>query len=128
MPSPVQSIVMLTRPLQTGSTVLSGQWDTTGLRAFSSSPSNAWQQFFGRFAFLRQQETDLPPAELCTVARCVAIKKNGYARFEKRIIDWFLLIPENTQLCLAAEAIRPCGRFGRLPGVNKYRLRLGFSK
>ncbi|GFT66181.1 cytochrome P450 4C1 [Trichonephila clavipes] len=28
MPSPVQSIVMLTTPLQTGSTVLSGQWDT----------------------------------------------------------------------------------------------------
>ncbi|GFW75170.1 hypothetical protein TNCV_448751 [Trichonephila clavipes] len=30
-------------------------------------PSNVWQQFFGRSAFLRQQETDLPPAELwCT--------------------------------------------------------------
>ncbi|GFX33889.1 hypothetical protein TNCV_3962981 [Trichonephila clavipes] len=28
-------------------------------------PSNVWQQFFGRSAFLRQQETDLPPAELC---------------------------------------------------------------
>ncbi|GFW10812.1 hypothetical protein TNCV_4919311 [Trichonephila clavipes] len=28
MPSPVQSIVMLTTPLQTGSMVLSGQWDT----------------------------------------------------------------------------------------------------
>ncbi|GFV33456.1 hypothetical protein TNCV_3662711 [Trichonephila clavipes] len=27
-------------------------------------PSNVWQQFFGRSAFLRQQETDLPPAEL----------------------------------------------------------------
>ncbi|GFS95804.1 uncharacterized protein TNCV_2258861 [Trichonephila clavipes] len=27
-------------------------------------PSNVWQQFFERFAFLRQQETDLPPAEL----------------------------------------------------------------
>ncbi|GFW86984.1 hypothetical protein TNCV_1384001 [Trichonephila clavipes] len=27
-------------------------------------PSNIWQQFFGRSAFLRQQETDLPPAEL----------------------------------------------------------------
>ncbi|GFV40933.1 hypothetical protein TNCV_2665241 [Trichonephila clavipes] len=25
--------------------------------------SNVWQQFFGRSAFLRQQETDLPPAE-----------------------------------------------------------------
>ncbi|GFV72363.1 transposable element Tcb1 transposase [Trichonephila clavipes] len=30
-------------------------------------PSNVWQQFFGRSAFLRQQETDLPPSELwCT--------------------------------------------------------------
>ncbi|GFV03587.1 hypothetical protein TNCV_3185101 [Trichonephila clavipes] len=39
MPSPVQSIVMLTTPLQTGSTVLSGQWDThTGLRAYSPPP------------------------------------------------------------------------------------------
>ncbi|GFV94308.1 hypothetical protein TNCV_2267621 [Trichonephila clavipes] len=27
-------------------------------------PSNVWEQFFGRSAFLRQQETDLPPAEL----------------------------------------------------------------
>ncbi|GFV21356.1 transposable element Tcb1 transposase [Trichonephila clavipes] len=27
-------------------------------------PSNVWQQFFGRSAFLSQQETDLPPAEL----------------------------------------------------------------
>ncbi|GFS74430.1 hypothetical protein TNCV_784691 [Trichonephila clavipes] len=27
-------------------------------------PSNVWQQFFGRSAFLRHQETDLPPAEL----------------------------------------------------------------
>ncbi|GFU93354.1 hypothetical protein TNCV_1860841 [Trichonephila clavipes] len=28
-------------------------------------PSNVWAQFFGRSAFLRQQETDLSPAELC---------------------------------------------------------------
>ncbi|GFV97634.1 hypothetical protein TNCV_2041421 [Trichonephila clavipes] len=27
-------------------------------------PSNVWQQCFGRSAFLRQQKTDLPPAEL----------------------------------------------------------------
>ncbi|GFU67351.1 hypothetical protein TNCV_1746411 [Trichonephila clavipes] len=65
MPSPVQSIVMLTTPLQTGSTVLSGQWDTHNRSAcVVVLPSNVWQQFFGRFAFLRQQETDLPPAEL----------------------------------------------------------------
>ncbi|GFU45930.1 hypothetical protein TNCV_5102321 [Trichonephila clavipes] len=41
-------------------------------------PSNVWQQFFGRSAFLRQQETDLPPAELwcaCTfllIGRCMS--------------------------------------------------------
>ncbi|GFV33094.1 hypothetical protein TNCV_4149051 [Trichonephila clavipes] len=56
---------MLTTPLQTGSTVLSGQWDTHNRSAcYSPPPSNVWQQFFGRSAFLRQQETDLPPAEL----------------------------------------------------------------
>ncbi|GFV18306.1 hypothetical protein TNCV_4469581 [Trichonephila clavipes] len=33
-------------------------------------PSNVWQQFFGRSAFLRQQETDLPPAELCWQRCC----------------------------------------------------------
>ncbi|GFX82765.1 hypothetical protein TNCV_385581 [Trichonephila clavipes] len=27
-------------------------------------PSKVWQQFFGRSAFLKQQETDLPPSEL----------------------------------------------------------------
>ncbi|GFW94241.1 hypothetical protein TNCV_1979811 [Trichonephila clavipes] len=37
---------------------------TTGLRAYSPPPSNVWQQFFRRSAFLRQQETDFPPADL----------------------------------------------------------------
>ncbi|GFT13218.1 hypothetical protein TNCV_4076761 [Trichonephila clavipes] len=62
MPSPVQStnFVMLTTPLQTGSTVLSGRWDTHNKLLL---PSNVWQQFFGK-SFLRQQENDLPPAEL----------------------------------------------------------------
>ncbi|GFT68938.1 hypothetical protein TNCV_1804671 [Trichonephila clavipes] len=57
---------MLTTPLQTGSTVLSGQWDTHNRSkcVIVLLPSNVWQQFFGRSAFLRQQETDLPPAEL----------------------------------------------------------------
>ncbi|GFV22484.1 hypothetical protein TNCV_2059941 [Trichonephila clavipes] len=45
-------IVMLTTPLQTGSTVLSGQWDCIVLL-----PSNVWQQFFGRSA-PEQQEAD----------------------------------------------------------------------
>ncbi|GFX79215.1 hypothetical protein TNCV_4747991 [Trichonephila clavipes] len=73
MPSPVQSIVMLTTPLQTGSTVLSGQWDTRNKVCVRIVllPSNVWQQFFGRSAFLRQQETDLPPAELwCASSFC----------------------------------------------------------
>ncbi|GFU90438.1 hypothetical protein TNCV_3948681 [Trichonephila clavipes] len=56
---------MLTTPLQTGSTVLSGQWDTQQVCVrIVLLPSNVWQQFFGRSAFLRQQEIDLPPAEL----------------------------------------------------------------
>ncbi|GFW51465.1 hypothetical protein TNCV_4211431 [Trichonephila clavipes] len=56
---------MLTTPLQTGSTVLSGQWDKQQVCVrIVLLPSNVWQQFFGRSAFLRQQETDLPPAEL----------------------------------------------------------------
>ncbi|GFT32492.1 hypothetical protein TNCV_4484811 [Trichonephila clavipes] len=36
-------------------------------------PSNVWQQFFGRSAFLRQQETDLPPAELCCACSSLLI-------------------------------------------------------
>ncbi|GFU84450.1 hypothetical protein TNCV_4557831 [Trichonephila clavipes] len=52
MPSPIQSIVMLTSPLQTGSTVLSGQWDTQQVCVrIVLLPSNVWQQFFGRSAF-----------------------------------------------------------------------------
>ncbi|GFU31128.1 uncharacterized protein TNCV_2193201 [Trichonephila clavipes] len=38
-------------------------------------PSNVWQQFFGRSSFLRQQETDLSPAELCDEAH---FWLNGY--------------------------------------------------
>ncbi|GFV68494.1 hypothetical protein TNCV_3129501 [Trichonephila clavipes] len=65
MPSPLSPIVMLTTPLQTGSTVLSGQWDTQQVCVrIVLLPLNVWQQFFGRSAFLRQHETDLPPAEL----------------------------------------------------------------
>ncbi|GFU48295.1 uncharacterized protein TNCV_2318721 [Trichonephila clavipes] len=44
MPSPVQSNVMLTTPLQTGSTVLSGQWDTHNRSACNRSTCslNQW--------------------------------------------------------------------------------------
>ncbi|GFX94592.1 hypothetical protein TNCV_3088211 [Trichonephila clavipes] len=65
MPSPVESDCdAFTTPLQTGSTVLSGQ---TGHAQqvcvrIVLLPSNVWQQFFGRSAFLSEQETDLPPA------------------------------------------------------------------
>ncbi|GFV29324.1 hypothetical protein TNCV_1679051 [Trichonephila clavipes] len=66
MPNPVQS------NCDAHDTTANGQYGavwsmghTTGLCAYSPPlPSNVWQQFFGRSAFLRQQETDLPPAEL----------------------------------------------------------------
>ncbi|GFV90579.1 hypothetical protein TNCV_2222951 [Trichonephila clavipes] len=47
-----------------------------------------------------------------------AISINGFSGFEKFIIDWSLLIPENTQHRVADEAIRPCGRLRRLSEVN----------
>ncbi|GFU34973.1 hypothetical protein TNCV_2992591 [Trichonephila clavipes] len=41
-------------------------------------PSNVWQQFFGRSAFLRQQETDLSPAELFLFAdRTICLSSAG---------------------------------------------------
>ncbi|GFU90449.1 hypothetical protein TNCV_1796801 [Trichonephila clavipes] len=46
-------------------------------------PSNVWQQFFGRFAFLRQQETDLPPAELWCACSFLLI---GQYIFCRRVI------------------------------------------
>ncbi|GFV82600.1 hypothetical protein TNCV_1618291 [Trichonephila clavipes] len=66
MPSPVQSNCDAHDTIANGqSTVLSGQWDTQQVCVrIALLPSNVWQQFFGRSAFLRQQETDLPPAEL----------------------------------------------------------------
>ncbi|GFX60523.1 hypothetical protein TNCV_1182421 [Trichonephila clavipes] len=45
-----------------------------------------------------------------------AININSFAEFEKLIIDWSLLIPENTQHCIVAKSIQPCGRFGWLSG------------
>ncbi|GFU85211.1 hypothetical protein TNCV_3537361 [Trichonephila clavipes] len=64
--SPVQSIVMLTTPFangQYGAVWSMGHTHQVCVRIVLL-PSNVWQQFFGRSAFLRQQETDLPPAEL----------------------------------------------------------------
>ncbi|GFX79054.1 hypothetical protein TNCV_3913411 [Trichonephila clavipes] len=68
MPVLFSPIVMLTTPLQTGSTVLSGQWDTQQVCVrIVLPPLKRLATVFGRSAFLRQQETDLPPAELWCV-------------------------------------------------------------
>ncbi|GFW11447.1 hypothetical protein TNCV_3809661 [Trichonephila clavipes] len=66
MPSPVQSIC------DAHDTIANGQYGAVWSMGHTQQvcvrivllPSNVWQQFFGRSAFLRQQETDLPPAEL----------------------------------------------------------------
>ncbi|GFT96727.1 hypothetical protein TNCV_1159241 [Trichonephila clavipes] len=67
MPSPVQS------NCDAHDTIANGQYGAVWSMGHTQQvcvrivllPSNDWQQFFGRSAFLRQQETDLPPAELC---------------------------------------------------------------
>ncbi|GFX62944.1 transposable element Tcb2 transposase [Trichonephila clavipes] len=67
MPSPVQS------NCDTHDTITNGQYGAVWSMGHTQQvcvrivllPSNFWQQFFGRSAFLRQHETDLPPAELC---------------------------------------------------------------
>ncbi|GFS70007.1 hypothetical protein TNCV_747881 [Trichonephila clavipes] len=48
--------------------------------------SNVWQQFFGRSAFLRQQETDLPPAELWLVVK-IMNSWPAYHEFERSTIE-----------------------------------------
>ncbi|GFT59291.1 hypothetical protein TNCV_3892241 [Trichonephila clavipes] len=66
MPSPVQS------NCDAHDTIANGQYGAVWSMGHTQQvcvrivllPSNVWQQFFGRSAFLRQQETDLPPAEL----------------------------------------------------------------
>ncbi|GFX96427.1 hypothetical protein TNCV_2055441 [Trichonephila clavipes] len=69
MPSPVQS------NCDAHDTIANGQYGAVWSMGYTQQvcvrivllPSNVWQQFFVRSAFLRQQETDLPPAELCAV-------------------------------------------------------------
>ncbi|GFT10672.1 hypothetical protein TNCV_1943821 [Trichonephila clavipes] len=66
MPSPVQSNCDAQDTItngQYGAVWSMGQKQKVCVRIVLL-PSNVWQQFFGRSAFLRQQETDLPPAEL----------------------------------------------------------------
>ncbi|GFU53838.1 hypothetical protein TNCV_4254471 [Trichonephila clavipes] len=66
MPSPVQS------NCDAHETIANGQYGAVWSMGHTQQvcvrivllPSNIWQQFFGRSAFLRQQETDFPPAEL----------------------------------------------------------------
>ncbi|GFW39315.1 hypothetical protein TNCV_1833001 [Trichonephila clavipes] len=69
MPSPVQSNCDAHDTIAKVRCCLVNGTHTTGLRAYNP-PSNVWQQFFGRSAFLRQQETDLPPAELWCACFC----------------------------------------------------------
>ncbi|GFU68109.1 hypothetical protein TNCV_4028951 [Trichonephila clavipes] len=72
MPSPVQS------NCDAHDTIANGQYGavvngthTTGLRVHSPPPLERMATVFGRSAFLRQQETDLPPAELwCACSFC----------------------------------------------------------
>ncbi|GFT55970.1 hypothetical protein TNCV_3061001 [Trichonephila clavipes] len=66
MPSPVQS------NCDAHDTIANGQYGAVWSMGHTQQvcvrivllPSNVWQQFFVRSAFLRQKETDLPPAEL----------------------------------------------------------------
>ncbi|GFX20167.1 hypothetical protein TNCV_1437271 [Trichonephila clavipes] len=66
MPSPVQS------NCDAHDTIANGQYGAVWSMGHTQQvcvrivllPSNVWQQFFGRSALMRQQETDLPPAEL----------------------------------------------------------------
>ncbi|GFS74296.1 hypothetical protein TNCV_3279881 [Trichonephila clavipes] len=68
MPSPVQS------NCDAHDTIANGQYGAVWSMGHTQQicvrivllPSNVWQQFFRRCAILRQQETDLPPAELCS--------------------------------------------------------------
>ncbi|GFW79536.1 low-density lipoprotein receptor-related protein 1 [Trichonephila clavipes] len=81
MPSPVQS------NCDAHDTIANGQYGAVWSMGHTQQvcvrivllPSNVWQQFFGRSAFLRQQETDLPPAELwCACPNpCVRNCSNG---------------------------------------------------
>ncbi|GFW28056.1 hypothetical protein TNCV_769361 [Trichonephila clavipes] len=76
MPSPVQS------NYDAHDTIANGQygavWSMGTLKqvCVRIDYSNVWQQFFGRSAFLRQQETVFPPAELWCA--CSVFKNRTY--------------------------------------------------
>ncbi|GFV79274.1 hypothetical protein TNCV_71421 [Trichonephila clavipes] len=80
MPSPVQS------NCDAHDTIANGQYGAVWSMGHTQQvcvfivllPSNVWQQFFGRSAFLRQQETDLPPAELWCACSFLLIYRTIY--------------------------------------------------
>ncbi|GFV45487.1 hypothetical protein TNCV_5124331 [Trichonephila clavipes] len=80
MPSPVQS------NCDAHDTIANGQYGAVWSMGHTQQvcvrivllPSNVWQQFFGRSAFLRQQETDLPPAKLWCACSFLLIYRTIY--------------------------------------------------
>ncbi|GFY35117.1 hypothetical protein TNCV_5044921 [Trichonephila clavipes] len=82
MPSPVQS------NCDAHDTIANGQYGAVWSMGHTQQvcvrivllPSNVWQQFFGRSAFLRQQETDLPPAELWCACSFLLIGRYVFCR------------------------------------------------
>ncbi|GFW48977.1 hypothetical protein TNCV_3901751 [Trichonephila clavipes] len=79
MPSPVQS------NCDAHDTIANGQYGAVWSMGRTQQvcvrivilPSNVWQQFFGRSAFLRQQGTDLPPAELWSACSFLLIERQS---------------------------------------------------
>ncbi|GFV58631.1 hypothetical protein TNCV_3519981 [Trichonephila clavipes] len=85
MPSPVQSNCDAHDTIangQYGAVWSMGHTQQVCVRIVLPLPSNVWQQFFGRSAFLRQQETDLPPTELWLHMRVVVSQWLGYRIME----------------------------------------------
>ncbi|GFW93117.1 hypothetical protein TNCV_3888581 [Trichonephila clavipes] len=84
MPSPVQS------NCDPHDTIANGQYGAVWSLGHTQQvcvrivllPSNVWQQFFRRSAFLRQQETDLPPAELWTSTAGSDVVQSGRPIFD----------------------------------------------
>ncbi|GFV83594.1 uncharacterized protein TNCV_5120841 [Trichonephila clavipes] len=95
MPSPVQS------NCDAHDTIANGQYGAVWSMGHTQQvcvrivllPSNVWQQFFGRSAILRQQKTDLPPAELCCQVIYsqfgLAIHQNDH-QARRRFVEWAL--------------------------------------
>ncbi|GFY35404.1 uncharacterized protein TNCV_194971 [Trichonephila clavipes] len=128
MPSPVQSNYDAHDAIANGQ--YGAVWSmghTTGLRSYILFPSNVWQQFFGRSAFLRQQETDFPPVELWCACSFLLIGRYTYllqaSYFNKTSPCRLLHIPlvkrfkETGKLEDRARAGRPCLKEERAPCI-----------